>query len=72
MSKYLSNVTYVMIMGTSPKFVLKPKKLSHCRIMWIKDSNKFQGSTRIRSSRGLSLLKLTLPIIEVHSDGNSR
>jgi hypothetical protein len=41
-----------MNMGTSPKVALKLKKLNHCRIMWTKDSNKFQESIRSKQPRG--------------------
>jgi hypothetical protein len=57
MRRYLSNVTTVMNMGTSPKVAPKLKNLSHCRIIWIKDSSKFQESRRINSPRRLNLTK---------------
>jgi hypothetical protein len=57
MSKYLSNVTILMNMGTSPKASPKLKNLNHCRIMWIKDSNKFQE--RIKKGIQVGLIMIT-------------
>lgn len=34
----------------------KLKKLGHCRIMWTRDSNKFQESIRSSSPGGLNLI----------------